>query len=262
VKRNEKILVYAVTGFLAVVLGIAIVFGNKELPKTERGSVDAKTLSDLFNDPQLPGETGGEGADGDGTSAEDGGEEGDPIDKVALNVRPPEPEQPAPAEQVEMLLGPSSRIRDYREVEVRRGDSLSEIVERWCGTASLVEEVRLLNEGVDVNRLRPGQKVLVPWGDDEELLAARTRRIEDDLTGGVSARPSGAAPSSAGTAPAMADRGGRYVVQGGDSAWKIALKFVPQNEAPKFIQELRRLNPQVDDIDRLRKGQELRVPAR
>ncbi len=53
-KRNEKILVYGVTGFLVAILVIAVVFGNEDLTQAVQNSskFEARTLQELISDPE------------------------------------------------------------------------------------------------------------------------------------------------------------------------------------------------------------------
>jgi len=266
-KRNEKILVYAVTGFLAVVLAIAVLFGDDKLPTEPRGTALADMMKAAEANESSPdrspdggsigdpdggaqsgpqgGQDNGAGIDGgEGSDSTTGGEAVETGRPFALNAV----QAPPASEQLAALFGPSEIVGNYRRVIVRRGDFLGRLAERWCGSAAAAKEIRLLNESLDMDRLDPGEPILLPLVDDQELLDAHAAR---------QAQPS---PAPGADTATTAGREATYEVKAGDSAWRIATRFVSNNEAPKFIDQLRQLNPQIADIDSLRVGQKLRLP--
>lgn len=272
-KRNEKILVYAVTGFLMVILGVAILFGNKERSarpdRTEetagRGAVSLQDLlrerieggrkpasgeegSELPGDS--PGKTGSEARDRPGAdeqvgqSSETGGEAGGKdVSGVPLVAQPQ-----TPVEQVSARFGPSRRERDFRIVTVQSGDSFRALVQKWCGSvAEYVEAAERLNETVASRPLKPGQELVLPWVDEEVLLEAWQARSQGEPV---------AVETPAGEDVRL------YTVQKGDSIWGIAAREVEARSVPAYIEKVKSLNPQINNLDLLRVGQELRLPPR
>lgn len=281
-KQNEKVLVYAVTGFLLVILGIAILFG-KDGPrgpmtptpqKQATAQNESKGIGDLF------AELGKQAADAD---AEHG--MGRPDDASLTGLKAPDesplaaPPPPTPAEEVQLKLGDYRRDRDYRLVKAMPGDSLSALAQRWCGSAAMVEQVRSLNEGLQT--LIAGQEVVMPWVEDTELLAALRERqaaavarptvgngpaANGALSHGTSTTPAGDVPAPKGSdadtsagSPAVASR--LYKLQSGDKLWNIAVKAVGMKAAPAYLEQVKKLNPGIADINNIRAGQELRLPA-
>lgn len=273
-KRNESILVYSVTGLLVVILAVAILFGN-ERGAQAKGQSQSHALDDL-TDPVVsaPGSDSGEastenaptngaselladagqGSGPEGTPAKappaggvdpaaDAGEQ--PPASVPLRTSPPSsdpstdpaigPPSPAaddPATQALVLLGDSKRDGDYRIVTVRHNDTFSELVQRWCGSLDQLEVAESLNEEVDLARLAPGSRVCLPWVDDAELVAAHLARKSKQET------------ATKTIAQARA-QGQDYVVKPGDSLWGIAVRQVGAKRAPKFVDEIKALNPEL-----------------
>ena len=146
-KRNEKILVYGVTGFLVAILVIAVVFGNEDLTQAVKNSsrFEARTLQELFSDPEGEAvdspliDAGAEIGDEAGASeATAGGEEApDPekfIGPLAV-VQPIEVVSP----EIISVLGKSRREGNYRVVAVQTGDTFSGLVHGLEGGAAVLE---------------------------------------------------------------------------------------------------------------------------
>lgn len=191
-KQNERLLVYAVTGFLAIILVIAVVFGrdpNSGNPAFagQKPTTGTASLGDVLAGKDGSGKDG-PGRDGsgrDGPVGRDGAGEigtgGERSGGVAGLPAPAAvtPEQPLnavsktvlAADFVAQKLGPSERDRTVRLVRARGGDSLESLVRRWCGARDpYLDEALSLNETIRV--LKAGQQVAVPWVDDEVLKAA------------------------------------------------------------------------------------------
>lgn len=199
-KQNEKVLVYSVTGFLVVILAVAIVFGKEPPQRLPEGQVpmvdagNAASLEDVIRrrageinavpaaddkrtDPEAAPATGTKGAAEPAlpgpapAPAVGGSREGDVVPAIAnqplaanVQLTPP-----SPAAQVTRLLGISRREHDCRVVRARPGDSLGSLVQKWCGsTAEYLDQARALNEELTV--LHVGNDVWLPWVDDEVLL--------------------------------------------------------------------------------------------
>jgi hypothetical protein len=267
-KQNEKILVYAVTGFLVVILMVAVVFGKEgdarsDLKPTEIGA--APSLEDLLD----------EKADGKRTEGADAGpakpqDQTDPVGNrpLAANVQllPP-----TPAALVTEKLGVSRQENGFRLVRARSGDTLGGLVQKWCGPIDdYLEVARAYNE--ELTTLRVGQEVVLPLVADEVILAAFEQRAGAPAGETTTAAPSTTAPALQGvvpavaggerTAPAAASAAGttrRHTVQAGESLWKIAEREVGRRGATEYLRKLRELNPGIE-AERLRIGQQILLP--
>jgi LysM repeat protein len=167
-KQNERLLVYAVTGFLALILVIAVVFGNDPGRDGGKGNA-AKGLDEILSGAvaEKSGEKPAEKPEG-GAGSRTG------IEPPARPVGESLVAKPLPtAELLALKLGPSERDPHapfVRWVYAKSGDSLALLVRRWCGEgAGLLDEAMKLNEGLVI--VRPGQRIGVPYVDDGELLA-------------------------------------------------------------------------------------------
>lgn len=265
-KQNEKVLVYAVTGFLLVILGIAILFGKdgpRRAPKGDPGepkptvaNAGKGTMQDLL--AELVNKEADKGAVSTEAAPATTGLPA-PTEQP-LSVAPP----PSVAELVALKLGDSRRDRDFRVVKARRGDSLSVLAERWCGSVKMLDQVMSMNEGLVT--LREGQEVWVPWVEDDELIAALDARQAP----AASAKPAGVAvdatASNAGAVvPAFAPKPvstRTYKLKPGDKLWNLAVSEAGLKGAPAFLEELKRLNPQVPDLNRVRDGLVLNLPPK
>jgi LysM repeat protein len=260
-KQNEKILVYVVTGFLFVILAVAVIFGRdgagKPVEKQTGGPAQpgAASFEEVLNNAKL------------------------------LNAQPAVPETnlatnvqlgpPSPAEEVATVLGTSRHERDCRVVTARIGDSLGGLVQRWCGSADALPQAERMNEESQV--LHAGQDVFLPWVDDGEVLAAfraRPAKTEPASGGNVAAHDASTKGSGKGAgkgtaAPAVnhgkaeqpADGVHTYVIKAGDKLWQIAEKEVGKAKAHAFLQRVRELNPELD-VDHLKVAQSIKLPGR
>ena len=258
-KRSESVLVYSVTSVLAVILAVAIIFG--EGPPQQPADPDVEQLVDLDADELDPVDPGG--TPGSGETERDlldeilkgsGLEFDDPVDPQ------PEPDPivtELPLNRTVATLGvsrteenPASGDR-YRIVEVRRGDVLSGIVQRWCPGVD-AEIVAALNETIDPKRLRPGQEICLPWVDDEMLLEAydarSTRSVEPAV---ANTGPSPAVPASVGR---------EYTIKKNESLWVIAARKVGANKAKAYIDQIVAANAKITDPARVREGMKIVLP--
>lgn len=241
-KQNERLLVYAVTGFLALILLVAVVFGrapeNKSAVKTGGTVQDLKDVVPSLGAANTPagnanaapnGNTNGAGgaaanAAGAGQPA---GNSGLPAGNSGLPA-PGQlvPEQPLMAQAKPMVaadlvaqsLGLSRRDRNVRFVRAKSGDSLDTLVRRWCGARDpFLAEAQSLNEDLVV--LRVGQEVALPWVDDEVLAAGleqqkpKTVLVDDSvdvarLAAEANARRNGSVPAAAVGNSALANPAG------------------------------------------------------
>ncbi len=183
-KQNERLLVYAVTGFLAVILVIAVVFGpsgREVIGATKPTAPPAKGLGDLLGQkgdgahvdgqPKAPANPAHPGADNGGGARN--GSDVLPAPGEVTKQQPLVAVDPAvlTADLLSQQLGASQRDRMVRMVRARAGDSLEALVRRWCGARDpFLDEAKALNEELTV--LHVGQEVCVPWVDDAVVLAA------------------------------------------------------------------------------------------
>lgn len=235
-KQNERILVYAVTGFLAIILAVAVLFG-RDNPRLQVGGGGAggggvgaagqpaanpagagapESLGDIvarraaLDGGATPAASGEGGAapvapSGDGAAPVSPGVPG-----ASGLPAPVGPEQALVASKpliaadlVLQALGSSRRDRAVRFVPARRGDSLETLVRRWCGaTEPYLEEAKSLNEELTV--VRVGHEVAVPWVEDEVVFAAYESRqpkklVADAVDQGkaAAAAPAAATPNGA-----------------------------------------------------------------
>lgn len=302
-KQNEKILVYTVTGFLAVILGVAILFGKdsaRRLPEVQRdsaqgGSIQGPSLEDVLN--RRAGDLGkaGDAGKSDPTKVE----AVDPNQPVGSPVAGDQPlvanvqlAPPTPAALVTEKLGLSREEHGFRVVRAARGDTLGQLVQKWCGSLDRLEEARGLNETLET--VQVGQPVVLPYVDDEVILAAYEKRTASSVPAPVfapaptpgdrtaqngTARNGGAVEASGASAldgvptPAVtpanrstavdapAAAGRTHKIQKGESLWKIAEREVGKKKAAAFLESVRALNPGLD-VDRLREGQVIALPAK
>jgi len=265
--RNESFLVYGATALLVVIVVVAVVFGegesqpvNAQMRSGEVAQVQgADDLERLLNlDPIGPlGPESGDAAivDDDATPKDgaDGSEEGmeetdespqtDPdaaignggvplttLDGIPPDVRP----------SVE-LIGSERVDGGYRRVTVRAGDSLSQLVSRWCGSQDYLPLAEALNEDIDHQHLEPGSQILLPWVSDEIVRAAQREREVS------STRVSQA-------------EGKHYTIRGGDSLWRIARAATGSDrQAANYVKEILDVNPGIVP-EKLREGQKIVLP--
>lgn len=124
--------------------------------------------------------------------------------------------------------------------EILPGESLWRILEAEYRVApesvpAFLRAFRELNPGVDPDRLRPGQRVRVPFKIEERL-----------------------------SPPESPPREQVYTVQAGDSLWKILTQRfgVTRDEMPRALEAVAKANPRIRDLNRLYVGQRLRIPAK
>lgn len=283
-KQNERFLVYAVTGFLALILAVAVLFGREPVRETGGLGDGGPGASPVSGDAPKHGSKLSGLQDILGA-----GQDGKEVAKSNPSTGAPTPEQVVPGHPlntggglllapdiVAQQLGSSRRDRMVRFVRAKGGDSLDMLVRRWCGARDpYLAEAKCLNE--DLVTLRVGQEVAVPWVEDEVLLAAieaqkpkvlpetRTTAANVDASAAPSsvhpafAEP-GAPASNAGNALASsASAGSEYLVKQGDNLWRIAERTYGKKNAARMVGEIKKANPSVDN--RLVPGQKLAMPA-
>ena len=295
-KQNERLLVYAVTGFLALILVIAVLFGNDPANAAKKQENLSKGLKDILQPKDVPATDAEKVAAAAAAKAKADLE--NKADEHPLIAKPV-----LASAMVERTLGPSRRDRFVRFVPVKRGDAFSTIVSRWCGsTDPYLKEAMCLNE--EVTMLRENTEVAVPWVDDEVLAAileAQAPRTMINRSSGVPTTGSAAAPAGvpsannggnasssrvgsptflmpgsatanasggpaaaapAAAAPAAAAPAAAavdYTVKPGDSLWKIAAKKYGKRHADRMIRAIKQINPGLSDS--LQIDQKLKLPA-
>lgn len=286
-KQNERLLVYAVSGFLGLILVVAVLFRPKTTGATSAGATPG--LAQILN-PEVQAKDADApkpdaAADGNKAVAE-ASLTGvpSPSDIAPQPLSAPAPKPMVAADLVAQQLGLSRRDRNVRFVRAKPNDTLEGLVRRWCGARDpYLAETKSLNEELVV--LRVGQEVCVPWVDDEILVAAIEASKPKTLTAELPAAPAPTAPTAApamapvtnvpmptlaptGSAvggdaaaakPATTASGTSYTVKAGDSLWRIADRTYGRKNAEKMIAAIKQANPGLTDS--VREGQKLVLPA-
>ncbi|MEE2886010.1 MAG: LysM domain-containing protein [Planctomycetota bacterium] len=263
-KRNETVLVYAVTGLLLGILLVAVVFGRQPVvPADPGGEKSAQTpgvILDLMGaeEDAAPGEGSTEAGGPGETATADGGElpgageaisdqesvgatEGGAAEPVALSQPVVVPDPAVVLEKrLEESFGTSRRDGEYRVVKGWQNATLAKVVERWTGGQEALEEARILNESL-AEQIDKGDEILVKWVDAQDLLAAKqVRDAERDKIDWA--------------------KGELYVLKKGDSLWKVASRRVANNMIPAWLERFKGLNPRIKDLGALVEGQKVRLP--
>lgn len=282
-KQNERWLVYAVSGFLGLILVVAVLFRPKS------GTGDTATtpgLAQILNQEVAAKDAAAPKADDVKKTAVEASLAGVPA-PVEIAPQPLSATAPKPmlaADVVSQQLGLSRRDRSVRFVRVKPNDTLDGLVRRWCGARDpYLAETKSLNEDLVV--LRAGKEIAVPWVDDEVLVAAIEASKPKTLTAETpavapnaptpvaqpavqpTAAPSFAQPAvapttstagSGGAAPALAS-GTSYTIKAGESLWRIAERTYGRKNAEKMIAAIKQANPGM--TDNVREGQKIVLPA-
>ena len=298
-KQNERLLVYAVTAFLALILVIAIVFGDNPTTPARPSATGGTSLNDILNGagttPDADPEIAASDAVGEEQVVSVTGINGPAATKVEQPLRI---KAPSAESQVMQKIGPYTLEHGYRSayrrVEVKPNDTWQKIAKRWCLDAGYADEIQCCNEST--TDLRAGQKLLVPLAASDEQLLAELAAVAKPklLVGGQDAaaapRPATGAPLPAssslpnfatpriersaetaaaatpaappGGAPVAAPAQGGFViytVKSGDMLERILRKRFGQGHF-RARKVVQQLNPGLD-VDRLRPGQTIKLPA-
>ena len=149
------------------------------------------------------------------------------------------PEEPEPPEPV------------YSWYEVRSGDTLERIARRQYGTGTLYARIHEANRGQlpDPDRLSLGQRLLIPGKTGPIITAEEALALEAPL----------ALPAEEDVVTVDdADRPVEYVVQKGDTLWRIAKRFYSTPGAWKRLYDANR--SVIDDPDHIKPGTRLYLP--
>lgn len=265
-KRNETVLVYAVTGLLLVILLVAVIFGEQNPAQAE---TEKKTRPAVASLPGVAPAEAPVGTPGAAKPSEESGKDlaEKPSEKPSekSSEKPSEEtgegEKPADegtegadaksgepvvlkstvTEDLAGVLGTSSRMGEYRVVKARRGDTLALVVARWCADATQLSTVEVLNESLVEADLESGQEVVVPWVDAETLLLAAKAQAKK-------------------SAVVEHAKGQLYTIEKGDSLWDLAKVRVAKNKIPAWLGRFKVLNPDITDLSVLIAGQKVRLP--
>ena len=270
-KRSESVLIYGVTGVLAVILAVAVIFGEPDPRTTKQGDGDQLAVNPAGPPP----------ADGSvpSTSELDSDEFlQELLSSNVVNEEPSEVADPAPTSEPSVEdasaavksigamvplrtvadLGRHRTVRNpasgdrFRFVTVQRGDTLSDLIQRWCPGADPAE-IAALNETLDLDRLRYDTELCLPWIDDAALLDALAQRE-------LAAKDRSSAPAA--TEASLGRGTTEYTVAEGESLWVIAERHVGARKAQEFIDAVLELNSSIEDAGRIRSGQKLLIPAK
>lgn len=212
-KQNERLLVYAVTGFLALILVVAVVFSREPAKSPASGSAQGldKLLGQDDGQAAAPAAMAKEKAELERVERDGVTGMPKPSDVTPAPLAAPAPKLLIAADLVAQQIGVSRRDRNVRFVRAKQNDTLEGLVRRWCGARDpYLDETKSLNEELVV--LRVGQEVAVPWVEDDVLLAAfeasrpKTLLPLEAVAGGESA-PGARQPAAADARPSFAQPG-------------------------------------------------------
>jgi LysM repeat protein len=287
-KQNERLLVYAVSGFLGLILVVAVLFrpsgDSARAPQTPG-------LAQILNQEVAAKEADAQKPTAAAPAAASAAEAAFPGVPAPVDVAPQPLSAAAPkpvvaADLVAQQLGFSRRERNVRFVRAKPNDSLDSLVRRWCGARDpYLAETKSLNEDLVV--LRIDREVAVPWVDDEVLLAAIEASKPKTLTAeqpaaaaapatapvtnvplptlapvggrGDAVAPAADGNTGAATVAAPAAAGTSYTVKPGDSLWRIADRTYGRKNVDKMVAAIKQANPGLGDS--LRDGQKIVLPA-
>lgn len=289
-KQNERLLVYAVSGFLGLILVVAVLFRPKG---DDQRAAQTPGLAQILNQ-EVAAKDADAGKPAAGAAAvADAAFPGVPVptEVAPQPLAVPAPKPMVAADLVAQQLGLSRRERNVRWVRAKPNDSLDSLVRRWCGARDpYLAETKSLNEDLVV--LRVGQEVAVPWVDDEVLLlaieaskpkvltaeapsaatpvtnvpmptiapAGTVAPVSSNGTGGAMGAPlTGSATPIPGSATPTAG-GTSYTVKPGDSLWRIAERTYGRKNADKMVAAIKQANPGLGDS--VRDGQKIVLPAK
>jgi len=124
---------------------------------------------------------------------------------------------------------------------VQRGDNVDKIIQKFIGdSAHRYFVIKQLNpELKNLNRIYPGQTLVLPVPETEAKETVRP------------------------TTAAQDDKAVSYLVKKGDSITRILKRQLHVNEAEllKTLKLVRRMNPDISDLNRIRVGQTILLPA-
>ena len=165
------------------------------------------------------------------------------VDKAIYSARPddipltqPKPEPEPQKRTTRRTIAPAPKAMVH---VVQNGETLGEISAKYYGTSRKVKEIQRANGDVDPKRLQIGMALVIP---PQERTLSAVRPVASAV------KPAAAVSRSQRT----------YVVQNGDSLYRIAQRFY--NDGTRYKDILRANRHVVRDADRLTPGTELVIP--
>jgi LysM domain len=293
-RRNETVLVYAVTGVLVVILAIAVIFGEEsaQVPKTRDSAraggkglldvlgedlpitpvdpraVDPRTVDPRTVDPKLmpPGPSNTHKTDNLGKGQK--GENAGPVDADhdmgtggdAVPAVHTKPDDKTPDDRKTDAVAPVPLVTP----------TIAEQVTRVLGASQREGSYRVVTARGD-DRL---STLVERWCGNLDALPV-VEALNEDL------KPSQPIPAGRKVLVPWTDdevllvaqkerkkkivqiertKGELYILKKGDSLWRIAVGRVGSRQAPAYIQAIVKSNPQLEDPNAVREGQKIRLP--
>jgi LysM repeat protein len=120
-----------------------------------------------------------------------------------------------------------------QEYTIKKGDSVDRIVRSMGWTAARYKTIKKLNPHIaDLNRIYPGQKLILTRPEDQQGATGKTREVSN------------------------------YTTKEGDSITGIIISELntAPAEAIKILRAIKQLNPEITDFNNLQPGQVIKIP--
>jgi LysM repeat protein len=172
----------------------------------------------------------------------------------------PVPWTPEPPEEVEVTPSasdnPTAPGPGYWYV-LHRGNTLQDVVEAVKASRQLtvtIEEIQNANPGAHPNRLKAGQKIFVPAPEGSVIPSPTPLAVPPSNNESSPEIPAPGNESGMAIESVQDDDNQTYTIRSGDSLFSIAHEFGCR------VSDLLALNPELQEISRLKVGQKLRKP--